>query len=224
MTLDVYVETTKRRTFACAVDWPGWCRSGKTEANALAALVAYGPRYKAALGRHADRLEPPADASALKVVDSRPGTPTTEFGAPGVVTDLDRREVSDTELARLISMLEAAWSAFDRAAAEAAGRPLAPAGPRGGGRRIDQMQAHVHEADRAYIGGLGAKAPPSGDGWPATQAAFVAALHAKVRGELPEKGPRGGERWPARYAIRRSAWHALDHAWEIEDRSERGQS
>jgi hypothetical protein len=37
-------------------------------------------------------------------------------------------------------------------------------------------------------------------------------------GELPDFGPRGGERWPALFAIRRSAWHALDHAWEIEDR------
>jgi hypothetical protein len=25
--------------------------------------------------------------------------------------------------------------------------------------------------------------------------------------------------WPVRYAARRTAWHALDHAWEIEDRS-----
>ena len=25
--------------------------------------------------------------------------------------------------------------------------------------------------------------------------------------------------WPAPYALRRIAWHALDHAWEIEDRS-----
>jgi hypothetical protein len=29
--------------------------------------------------------------------------------------------------------------------------------------------------------------------------------------------PKG---WPPRYAARRIAWHALDHAWEIEDRSE----
>ena len=26
--------------------------------------------------------------------------------------------------------------------------------------------------------------------------------------------------WPQRYAARRIAWHALDHAWEIEDRSD----
>ena len=27
-------------------------------------------------------------------------------------------------------------------------------------------------------------------------------------------------KWPPRYAARRIAWHALDHAWEIEDRSD----
>ena len=26
-------------------------------------------------------------------------------------------------------------------------------------------------------------------------------------------------RWTTRYAARRIAWHALDHAWEMEDRS-----
>ena len=106
----------------------------------------------------------------------------------------------------------------DLAAAKAAGKTLT-SGPRGGGRSVAQMVGHVHEADRAYIGALGAKAPPGSDGRSATTRAFVDAVHAKIRGELPERGPRGGERWPARYAIRRSAWHALDHAWEIEDRS-----
>jgi hypothetical protein len=48
--------------------------------------------------------------------------------------------------------------------------------------------------------------------------AFVEAVFARARGDLPDTGPRGGRRWPAAFAIRRSAWHALDHAWEIEDR------
>jgi hypothetical protein len=45
------------------------------------------------------------------------------------------------------------------------------------------------------------------------------ALKARAAGELPDTGPRGGKRWPVVTAVHRSAWHALDHAWEIEDRS-----
>jgi hypothetical protein len=44
------------------------------------------------------------------------------------------------------------------------------------------------------------------------------ALDSATREPLPEKGPRGGIIWPARYFVRRTAWHVLDHAWEIEDR------
>ena len=32
--------------------------------------------------------------------------------------------------------------------------------------------------------------------------------------------PLADRRWTPRYAARRMAWHALDHAWEIEDRTE----
>ena len=35
--------------------------------------------------------------------------------------------------------------------------------------------------------------------------------------------PLAGRKWPPRYAVRRIAWHALDHAWEMEDRTEPGE-
>ena len=31
--------------------------------------------------------------------------------------------------------------------------------------------------------------------------------------------PSGGTLWTPRYFVRRTAWHTLNHAWEIEDRS-----
>ncbi len=38
---------------------------------------------------------------------------------------------------------------------------------------------------------------------------------------VPSDGsPIAGRKWPPRYAARRIAWHALDHAWEVEDRTE----
>jgi hypothetical protein len=212
----VYLEVGKK-TFASAADWPGWSRAGKTENEALDALLAYAPRYAVAVGLKASALGQ-LTRKTVDIVERLVGNATTDFGAPGVVPELDRRAVSERELDELVELLRASWATFGRVAAAAHGRSLGPAGPRGGGRSVEKIIDHVAEADRAYVGALGAKAPPARASWHETQRAFVDAIGAKLRGELPERGPRGGKRWPARYAIRRSAWHALDHAWEIEDR------
>ena len=90
MKAKVYLEVTSRRTFACAVDWPGWCRAGKTEDEALANLVAYGERYLKSLGKHAAKLKPPVDASDLEVVERLKGNATTEFGAPASFSSVSR--------------------------------------------------------------------------------------------------------------------------------------
>jgi hypothetical protein len=47
--VQVYLESGAKRTFAAALDWPGWCRPGRNETDALAALLAYGPRYASIL-------------------------------------------------------------------------------------------------------------------------------------------------------------------------------
>jgi hypothetical protein len=44
-------------------------------------------------------------------------------------------------------------------------------------------------------------------------------LAVRARGGDPPENPRRrSPYWSPRYFVRRSAWHALDHAWEIEDR------
>jgi hypothetical protein len=213
----VFVEAGAKKVFAGAIDWPGWARCAKTEEAALRALVDYGPRYAHSMGGTMGMQRWPTDVNALEVVERLKGGSGTDFGVPSAVAGFDRQPLAEPELARLIDLLQASWAAVAEAAQFAEGRPLAT-GPRGGGRTLDKILTHVAEADRAYISQVGAKTPPGNATWAELQDAFVDALHAKVRGELPEVGPRGGERWPARYAIRRSAWHALDHVWEIEDR------
>jgi hypothetical protein len=42
---EVYLEVGQKKIFAGALDWPGWCRSGRDEEAALATLVEYAPRY-----------------------------------------------------------------------------------------------------------------------------------------------------------------------------------
>jgi hypothetical protein len=214
----VLLEVGQKKTFAIALDWPGLARIGKTEADALQALVDYAPRYGKSMGATASSLKPPESVASLEVVARLDGNATTDFGAPGVVGDVDRQPVSGKELDALIERLRAAWTAFAKAADRAEGIELGPTGPRGGGRSLEKMRSHVAEADGGYTTALGGKAPRGEVPWSVVQDAFVAAARARAAGELPDVGPRGGTRWPARFAIRRSAWHSLDHAWEIEDR------
>ena len=205
---DVYLEVGKKRTFACAVDWPGWCRAGRDEAAALQALVDYGARYARLVGR-GTAFRAPTDASELRVTERVEGNATTDFGAPGVIPAADRRPVDANELARLERVFDRCWAAFDRAAAQAKGRQLAT-GPRGGGRSLARIEEHVRDAEAGYASAVGQRTD------------LKSAVRARARGELPDRGPRGGERWPPRYALRRAAWHVLDHAWEIEDRTTAG--
>ncbi len=223
--ITVFVETGKTRTFVGAVDWPGWCRSGRDEAAALQALADYGPRYGRAIRSARLGFEPPPDAILFDVVERVAGNRTTDYGAPNVTLASDARPVDLAELRRLIALLRACWKTLDAVAEAAAGSDLRK-GPRGGGRELEQVVEHVRAAEEAYLGRLGGKAATLAAGLDPAAAlresrkAALRALEQSANGELPERGPRGGLHWPARYFARRAAWHVLDHAWEIEDRAE----
>ncbi len=196
--LRVYLETGRTWTFAAAVDWPGWCRRGRGEEGALDALLAYADRYAAVAGTALAVGEP-------EVIARVPGTATTDFGAPDVPAPGDEEPLAGAELARHLELLDAGWACFD--AVVAAAPPTLRRGPRGGGRDRDAIVAHVREAERSFAARIGPRVPPR-TAWPGQRASVRAALAAGAP----------GARWPARYALRRIAWHALDHAWEIEDR------
>lgn len=214
---DVYVEKGARRTFASAIAWPGWSRAGRDESSALESLFAYAPRYAKVVSRSRLGFEPPPEASDLVVVERVPGTTTTDFGAPDVQASLDVRPVDRAELTRMTSILRASWRAFDRAAEAASGLELRP-GPRGGGRSLRAIGEHVAGAEAGYLGRLAWTAPRDAP-LDAVRGAVLDALSAAVEHGVEERGPRGGRRWTARYFVRRVAWHALDHTWEIEDRT-----
>jgi hypothetical protein len=219
--IEVVLEVTSKRTFAVAADWPGWTRGGRTEDEALDALVRAGPRYAAVVAAAGFDLEPPADPAELDVVARVAGTSTTEFGAPAVPLPGDVLPLDEVALERQAAILQAAWGAFEAAVVRHADAVLAP-GPRGGGRDIAKMIDHVHDADRGYLAQLGARSPRTAAGRAPiaeVHAAALAALRARVRG-LPVADPaRVTKPWPPRYYVRRAAWHWLDHAWEIEDRA-----
>ena len=223
-TIDVYLEVGTSRTFAGAVEWPGWCRSGRDEAAALQALADYGLRYSRVVHGGRLKFQAPADASAFNVVERLRGDATTDFGAPGIPPSGDAEPLDEAEQQRQRAVLKACWRAFDAASEAAKGKPLRK-GPRGGGRDREKIVRHLLESDRGYLGALGWKLERfDGEALePAverTREAMIEGLAASARGEIPAKGPRGGTRWTPRYFVRRTAWHALDHAWELEDRCE----
>ena len=218
----IYLERGEKRTFACAVEWPGWSRSGRDEDAAIAALLEAGPRYARALKGTRLGFVAPKDASGLRVVERLKGDTTTDFGAPGGTPKSDARPMNDADVRRARAILRACWRAFDAAARSEKGRTLKK-GPRGGGRDLTAIVGHVVEADAGYLGALGwpyrFEPGPPAQRCDRTREAMLEGIAASVRGEIPERGPRGGIRWKPRPIVRRSAWHWLDHAWEIEDRA-----
>jgi hypothetical protein len=218
--MNVILELGRARTFASAVDWPGWSRAGRDEASALQALSDYGPRYASALSGARLGFRSPAGPGSLVVVERVPGNATTDFGAPEADWPGDTAAVSAVELRRFTRLLKAVWVALDAAEQGARGRELRK-GPRGGGRDLGAILEHVRGVEAAYLSRLGGQLPRGAPAEPAlTRQVIVETLARSARGEVPAQGPRGGRRWTARYFVRRLAWHELDHAWEIEDRAE----
>jgi hypothetical protein len=195
----VYLERGRSWVFAAAVDWPGWCRRGKGDAGALETLRRYAPRYAAVVGGDFVLTE-------LEIIGRVSGGATTDFGAPEARGRWDDEPLSKAEAERQASLVEACWRAFDRIAAGAPA--VLSKGPRGGGRDTAQIVAHVRDAEHSYGRKLGLRMPPKTP-WDQQREALSAIFRTR----------NAGGAWPVRYALRRVAWHVLDHAWEIEDKS-----
>jgi hypothetical protein len=220
--IDVYLEVGEKKTFAAAVDWSGWCRSGRDEESALQALFEFGPRYARVLRASKLGFKAPNEVSKFVVVERLKGNATTDFGAPGIAPSSDANPVNADELHDLQKILKACWRTLDAALEAADGKSLR-SGPRGGGRQLEGVIQHVLESSEGYLNQVGWKLQKSdgkdrNDQIKQTREATLSALTASARGEIPAKGPRGGVRWSPRYFVRREAWHILDHVWEIEDR------
>jgi hypothetical protein len=220
--MEVYVEAGDKRACAGAIAWPGWCRTGRREDDAIDGLLEHATRYANVLAGSVRGFTAPRSRSDITVVERVAGDATTDFGAPSVAPAADAKPLDARDLKRSIAILRASWAAFDRVAEAATGRELRK-GPRGGGRELDGIVDHVIGAEIAYAVKLAApRSKMEGrDRWEvATEERAIVrdALSRAVTEGLPEEGPRGGTIWLPRYFVRRAAWHVLDHAWEIEDR------
>ena len=213
MPIPVALEVTPKKSFASALDWPGWCRAGRNEEAALEELAGYAERYAPVAERAG--LTFPARIS-LDVVERQPGGSTTAFGAPEMTAEAETQPVTAAAARRLAGLVTAAWAVLDEVAAQSPAELRK--GPRGGGRDRDKMIDHVIGAETAYARKIGVKVKqPAIDDITAIEALRTAI--AAVLGASSDGSPVGPNGWTTRYAARRIAWHVLDHAWEMQDRA-----
>jgi hypothetical protein len=133
MAVQVVLEVAAKRSFASALEWPGWARGGRSPDEALERLAAYVDRYAVVAKRAHVRFPTSTEVGDLEVVQRVRGGSGTEFGVPGAAASAESEPLAPRELKRLLSLLEAVWATFDRVATAAEGVHLR-LGPRGGGQ------------------------------------------------------------------------------------------
>ena len=206
-----------KRAVAFALDWPGWSRGAKSAELALETLESYRERYRpvAELAGMAGEFEA---AGPLEVVEDRVGTGSTDFwGISFSPCSAEQEPMADAALDRGITLLQACWAFFDGVAARVS--PEMQKGPRGGGRDRDRIIRHTirtESEDFAKQVGLriAEEAALSPDGLRQHRESYVTAMRAYNAGEVK----RRMRSWTLAFLIRHSAYHTLDHAWEMEDK------
>jgi hypothetical protein len=217
----VMVEQGKKKAVAVALDWPGWNRSAKSEAEALQVLAAYRPRY-AKVAKLAGLAGTFRAAGEIAVVERLPGSGMTDFyGLSYRSTRAEHEPMSDVECKRRIALLRASWTYFDDVASRVSAELRK--GPRGGGRDRDRIVRHANGAEiDEFAKRVGVNTPLDARERPDDLRAHREAFCAAIRDYNARGAP--ARTWTVQFVIRHSAYHMLDHAWEMEDRDLSGGS
>ena len=200
-----------------AIDWPGWSRGAKTGPDALEQLEAYRDRYRpvAVLAGLGTEFEA---AGALELVEDHVGVGSTDFwGISFAPSSFEQEPMPEDELDRKLALLDAAWRYFDGVAARVSAE--LEKGPRGGGRTRDEIVRHVINNERHDLAKKVGVVPTPDDVLTpsvivAHRQAFVSAMRDyNAAGKLAR-----GRNWTIALLLRHTAYHVLDHAWEMEDK------
>lgn len=203
-----------KREVAVAPDWPGLARGAKTEEAAIEILTSYFPRY-APVAKLAGMDAAFADAGPVEVVERYPGTASTDYwGISFGHSSIDRQAMTDVALDRDLTLLRASWEFFDDVRSRVS--PELQLGPRGGGRDRDQVVRHTFAAELSWAKKMGIRTPletlATDEGLRAYRNDYCAGIRA-----LHSEG-KMARTWPLHFLIRYTAYHSLDHAWEMEDK------
>lgn len=205
----------KRRVVAGAQEWPGLDRWGTSEDDALTKLTAYRPRY-AGIAERAGLADEFTAAGDIEVVERVPGSSSTDWwGIAHIPSKVESEVLTEAALERRLKLLQATWTFFNEIA-ERVPEELVK-GPRGGGRDRDQIVRHVYASERHnWWRKVGLKAADEARLTPDELGAYRVQYLELVRAHNAEG--RRARTWPIQFLIRRTAQHAADHAWEMEDR------
>ena len=214
MRVTLEIGPTGKKVVAVAPDWPGLSRGATTKEAALQRLRAYVPRY-APVTKLAGMEAAFASSTGVDVVEHYPGTGSTDFwGISFAFSSIDQQPMAAEALERELTLMRACWTFFDDVRSRVSAEMQK--GPRGGGRDRDQIVRHIFANEQDWAKGLGVHTPDgamlTGEGLKAHRDAYCYAIwdyysHGKLAGK-----------WPLRYLIRHTAFHTLDHAWEMEDK------
>jgi hypothetical protein len=206
-----------KKVVAVAPDWPGLERGAKTAAEAIERLRSYIPRYS----KVAKLAQMNAAFDTIKnvdVVEQYSGTGSTDFwGISFAFSSIDKQGMSRDELERELRLMQACWAFFDDARRRVSAE--LQKGPRGGGRDRDHIVRHTFAAERDWAKQIGVLTPDGAmltdEGLKAHREAYCQAIREyHAQGKLAGKRANG----PLRFLIRHTAFHTLDHAWEMEDK------
>ena len=203
-----------KKVVAVAPDWPGLARGATTGEAAIERLLSYLPRY-AAVAKLAGMDAGCAAITTADVVEHYPGTGSTDFwGISFAFSGIDRQDMASEELERELTLMQACWAFFDDVRSRVSA--VLQKGPRGGGRDRDQVVRHTFGTEQDWAKKLGVLTPPGAmltdEGLRAHRDAYCEAIRAF---HAQRKMART---WPLRFLIRHTAYHTMDHAWEMEDK------
>jgi hypothetical protein len=125
--------------------------------------------------------------------------------------------MDEARMERGITLLRASWTFFDAVAARVSAEMRK--GPRGGGRERDEIIRHVTRVESLdFAAKVGLQMPDgptlAGEALRQYREDYLAGIRAYNAGEVK----RRMRSWTLPFLIRHSAFHTLDHAWEMEDK------
>jgi hypothetical protein len=210
----VEVGPKEKKYVAVARDWPGLERGAKTLEGAVETLFEYVPRYLK-VAKLAKRDAELAGVTKVKVLERYPGTGSTDFwGISFAFSTFDQRAMSKDELERELSLMRACWTYFDQVRSRVSAEMRK--GPRGGGRDRDRIVRHTLGAELDFAKKLGMPMPDEVITDTKALKTYRDAYCAAIRQHFAQGSM--ARSWPLRYLIRHTAFHTMDHTWEMEDK------